>query len=87
MKHMAPEMRDALLAAPNADAVQEVLFPDFARFALATYADEITAYRCTCLQSLPGRSRICSQLRLMSTLDDAHNCPRGHPPQLGSSTA
>lgn len=45
MKRMTPEMRDALLASPNADAVQEVLFPDFARFALATYADEITAYR------------------------------------------
>jgi hypothetical protein len=46
LSRSSEELRAALLAAPDETAVQQLLFPDFARFALASYADEISAYRC-----------------------------------------
>ena len=45
LRGMTPGLREALLAAADLDAVQELLFPYFAEFALATYPKEIAAYR------------------------------------------
>lgn len=42
---LSQDLRDALLAAPDEAAVQQLLFPNFAQFALASFADEISAYR------------------------------------------
>ena len=48
---LSQELRDGLLAAPDAAAVQQLLFPNFAQFALASFADEISAYRSAICQA------------------------------------
>lgn len=50
---LSQELRDALLAAPDEAVVQQLLFPNFAQFALASFADEISAYRSAKLTWLP----------------------------------
>ena len=50
---LSQELRDALLAAPDEAAVQQLLFPNFAQFALASFADEISAYRSAEVARLP----------------------------------